>query len=1613
MDTVLKKAIIRIIIIGISNGIIWACPTVMDLESDLGDTVIVGQTVTFTASCDVTPQGYNWVLPSSAYNVSGIETAQVSCKFDTIGNYSIQVYFLYAGNSYGPESLSISVLAAKPIWYVSPEGKDGNDGQSWESAFRTIQTAIDLASPGHKIIVSEGTYRESISLKGKDLTIRSSDPENWSVVQNTIINGHGQGSVVFFNGSETTDCLFKGFTVMGGGILYEDPLNNYLEGHWELDENTGTEVPDSSGKEHNGDFKPDGYGPIWDSAGGRTAGCLSFDGEDYVEMGNYYGVVGTAARTTCAWIKLPSSGSSRTILSYGGTTYRSEWLFMVNEDNKLQLGVYGGNIIGSPVLATNRWYHVAAVLDDWNGDGLKVNDLRLYIDGKQVTGSYYNPNEALSTGNSYPVRIGSHVSTNYKFIGQIDDVRLYNKALTESEIRSLAGDVGKVAHWKLDNGSGNTATDSSGNEFDGTLIGNPGWEVGKLGSCLLFDGDDHVVVSGFTGISGEQPRTVCAWIQTNQASEGMILAYGTTGTGKQWMLFVNNNHKLQLGVNGGNTYSAQVIADGQWHHVAALLDPPVSGPAKVQNLRLFIDGQIAERFYTNPNQEINTKIAANYPVRIGANQISPEGGLGTYFNGKIDDVRLYSRALSEAEIRAIYSQGGGFCGNGTQAAISNCVIRDNDNLLDGGGIQSVDGDITNCFIIHNTSAANGGGLADCDGLITNCVIADNEAAGGGALSNCNGEIVNCSIVNNRTHISGILDRCTGSIANCILWNNTGTLLTYSAPTYSCFPCGSGNNLNANPQFRSLSDLKGADEIFGTEDDGLILQGGSPCLDTGNNSFVPFGISEDITGRNRKLDGDHDQSSVVDMGAYETPRIWYVDCNVASSGDGKTWATAKKTIQEGIHASQDGDVVLVADGTYTGGVYNGVYKDPNRNRDLDFEGRAITLQSQNGPGACIIDCEGGDSDPHRGFYFHSNEGPDSVVHGFTIQNGYVNNSLDHYPRCYGDGSGGAIACGNYVSPSESASPTITNCIFRNNYAHTYGGGVFCICSDANIINSIFVANKAGSNGGGMYSKFQGNNKILNCTFIMNYAEYEGGGLYVFESEYLHADVTNSIFWGNKNRSTFDQIKCNILYTVVSYSCIQGGWDSNSIGNIAEYPNFIDADADDFHLQAGSPCIDAGTNLTVPLLFYVDLDGNPRRIDDPSTQDTGYGQPPIADMGAYEYRPPTSPDTNNPLQVNAGIDKIVKVQNWLDLSDAIASGQKPLTYLWTSSPDSVQFDPPSPQDSNTSADLHPQVRFYEVGEYSLQLLADDGQDTAADTLAVTVVSVHAGPSQIIYLPSNQVRLNATIQGPALASVQWSVVPEFSPSAEVAFSAYSISDYDSNATFTEPGRYMLRITAEFAGFEGIFFSDETIVTVKIDDNPANPANNTAPTVSAWAEPTAITWPVNTTYLVGRVSDDGHPDGRLSVRWSPVSWPIDGGVTFGTYSVADPSTTATFSRPGAYELLLTADDGDKQTSQPVLVTVLPPDTQPDNDPPTASAGGDRTIHRSPFSPFAFTPNSYADDPTPTGYLSIQWTVIEGPQGGLALSDPTAAQTQITFFQTGTWTLLLTVSDGQYTVID
>jgi hypothetical protein len=202
-----------------------------------------------------------------------------------------------------------------------------------------------------------------------------------------------------------------------------------------------------------------------------------------------------------------------------------------------------------------------------------------------------------------------------------------------------------------------------------------------------------------------------------------------------------------------------------------------------------------------------------------------------------------------------------------------------------------------------------------------------------------------------------------------------------------------------------------------------------------------------------------------------------------------------TIQSAINASSNGDTILVLDGTYTG----------VGNRDIDFNGRAITLKSVNGPESCIINCQGAD----RGFNFHSGENSQSIIEGFTIASGHV---------C---GPGAGIYCNN-------SSPTITNCIISGNWSETdchipvgdaYGGGIYCNNSSPIISNCVIAGNNGSVRGGGIYCQSNSSPEITNCIITGNQSfkpnmTGAGGGMYNDQSNPI---LTNCTFGGNRSVS----------------------------------------------------------------------------------------------------------------------------------------------------------------------------------------------------------------------------------------------------------------------------------------------------------------------------------------------------------------------------------------------------------------------------------------------------------------------------------------------------------------
>jgi parallel beta-helix repeat protein len=182
---------------------------------------------------------------------------------------------------------------------------------------------------------------------------------------------------------------------------------------------------------------------------------------------------------------------------------------------------------------------------------------------------------------------------------------------------------------------------------------------------------------------------------------------------------------------------------------------------------------------------------------------------------------------------------------------------------------------------------------------------------------------------------------------------------------------------------------------------------------------------------------------------------------------------------------------------------------------------------------------------------------------------------------------------------SSSPTIKGNIISNNFVaretgHSGGGIALISFCSAVIQNNVITGNIAGE-GGGISAHNSSGPIITNNTITGNTANLGGG----ISSKGSSLTVLNSILWNDSP----DEIYLDESSTIsITYSDIQGGWIGT--GNIHADPLFVDAANANYHLQASSPCINAGDNSAIPQSLVVDIDGNPRIING------------IVDLGAYE-------------------------------------------------------------------------------------------------------------------------------------------------------------------------------------------------------------------------------------------------------------------------------------------------------------------------------------------------------------------------------------------------------------
>ena len=194
-----------------------------------------------------------------------------------------------------------------------------------------------------------------------------------------------------------------------------------------------------------------------------------------------------------------------------------------------------------------------------------------------------------------------------------------------------------AAYWKLDGGSGTTVADSGSGGHAGVLQGGPTWTIGMRGGALVLDGkDDYVDFGDLRDLpAGRAARSICAWAKTDTSAAGWrwIVAYGTAGQGQAMFLGANGSAL----VGGGYTDDLQrsgFWSPGVWQHVCLTYDGTTA--------RLYANGQQVASSLKTWNLVLNR-------VHLGR-QVNDAA---EFWDGAVDDVRIYRRTLPQNDVQAI------------------------------------------------------------------------------------------------------------------------------------------------------------------------------------------------------------------------------------------------------------------------------------------------------------------------------------------------------------------------------------------------------------------------------------------------------------------------------------------------------------------------------------------------------------------------------------------------------------------------------------------------------------------------------------------------------------------------------------------------------------------------------------------------------------------------------------------------------------------------------------------------------------------------------------------------------------------------------------------------
>ena len=378
---------------------------------------------------------------------------------------------------------------------------------------------------------------------------------------------------------------------------------------------------------------------------GKSGNAVDLSGtSQYVALPT--GVVsGDDKITVAAWVNLDTKSNWMRIFDFGSGTNTYMYLTPMTTTGTLRFTIRNNgsveqNIVG-PALPTGGWHHVAVTLNGSTGT--------MYLDGQAVgsnTGMTIKPSDLGATTQNWIGR--SQWSVDPYLDGRVDDFRIYNTALTASQVMHLVNGqtVFPVAELPFNETTGTTASDVSGNGWNGTLTGGASLVAGIKGNAVDLSGTSQYVALPAGVVSSANAITVAAWVNLDTISSwARIFDFGSDTTHYMFLTPQNgSNGFIRFAIKNGGTEQfvdgTAALPTGGWHHVAVTFDGATG--------TIYVDGQKvgSGNISIKPSQ-----LGITTQNRIGRSQFADP-----YLDGRVDDFRIYNVALNDQEIAAVMNE---------------------------------------------------------------------------------------------------------------------------------------------------------------------------------------------------------------------------------------------------------------------------------------------------------------------------------------------------------------------------------------------------------------------------------------------------------------------------------------------------------------------------------------------------------------------------------------------------------------------------------------------------------------------------------------------------------------------------------------------------------------------------------------------------------------------------------------------------------------------------------------------------------------------------------------------------------------------------------------------